>query len=509
MTMKLEPILVPATLRRKLDAAREERDERVPVILEARLDDSAQPISTNINAVDQLRHVLADIKGLDIQTDLSRDMQTDRYIFANLRVEQIRRIEAYWDTGAEDKLWYLLRKRLRRIWLDTEVETMLNTTQRTVSADRAWHEFCKQVGPNECTPGKGICWAVIDDGIDANHDHFRNPGLAYLYDLPIALSGAAPEEGTVILRKSFLENESPGPRVHGTHVAGIIAGRMDTGRFFRDSRAANSTLSASFPTALTATDRFSGIAPYAKLVDLVVVPPAGAHESKAFSSRVIQALYFIRKQNEDANKLFIHGANLSLGTPYDVEDYGCGHTPMCDEVDRLVESGVIVVVAAGNEGYQLLRAKGQAQSTGSTRDWQSHQDISICDPGNSELAITVGSTHKKRPLRYGVSYFSSRGPTADGRLKPDLVAPGEKILSANGGDHSMIQYVRKSGTSQAAPHVSGALACLLSQYPVYQGKPLLAKKVLCETCWDLNRERYFQGHGVLDVYRLLESPSTP
>ena len=59
--------------------------------------------------------------------------------------------------------------------------------------------------------------------------------------------------------------------------------------------------------------------------------------------------------------------------------------------------------------------------------------MSITDPGNAELAITVGSTHKEMPHRYGVSYFSSRGPTGDGRPKPDLLAPGERIISCAAG----------------------------------------------------------------------------
>jgi hypothetical protein len=59
--------------------------------------------------------------------------------------------------------------------------------------------------------------------------------------------------------------------------------------------------------------------------------------------------------------------------------------------------------------------------------------LTINDPGNADLAITVGSTHRDMPHVYGVSYFSSKGPTGDGRDKPDLVAPGEKILSAAAG----------------------------------------------------------------------------
>jgi len=80
------------------------------------------------------------------------------------------------------------------------------------------------------------------------------------------------------------------------------------------------------------------------------------------------------------------------------------------------------VLAAGNEGYAVLKSE--------EGDIQSNIDLSIGDPANLDEAIAVGSVHKTNPHTYGISYFSSRGPTADGRKKPDVVAPGEKIISA-------------------------------------------------------------------------------
>ena len=118
--------------------------------------------------------------------------------------------------------------------------------------------------------------------------------------------------------------------------------------------------------------------------------------------------------------------NLSVGYDFEPEWFACGQSPLCVEVDRLVRSGVVVVVAAGNTGYGCEPERPRAAVAAGMA-------LTINDPGNAELAITVGSTHRDMPHVYGVSYFSSKGPTGDGRMKPDLVAPGEKILSCAAG----------------------------------------------------------------------------
>jgi subtilisin family serine protease len=215
--------------------------------------------------------------------------------------------------------------------------------------------------------------------------------------------------------------------------------------------------------------------------------------------------------NEENNEIKIAGANLSLGYSYNFWDFGCGGSPLCQAVDQLVHSGVLVVVAAGNEGYRRFTASASTQpQAGEEQKFDTYAPVdlftlqSIADPGNARLAITVGATHRRKPHYWGASFFSSRGPTGDGRLKPDLLAPGEKISSC---DYNFLPnpYCSMSGTSQAAAVVSGALALFLSIHPEFIGRPLDVKEKLLATCTDLGRERYHQGYGLLDILRLVQS----
>src|SRR5262249_12555231 len=231
---------------------------------------------------------------------------------------------------------------------------------------------------------------------------------------------------------------------------------------------------------------------------------------KGSVSNLIAAIAHVQEKNSYGARLVIHGVNMSLGYNFEPEWFACGQSPLCVEVDRLVKSGVVVVVAAGNTGYGTLQSTIGATSAGMA--------LTINDPGNSELAITVGSTHRDMPHVYGVSYFSSKGPTGDGRLKPDLVAPGEKIISCATGtlkaegakglaeaDLKKVTYVETSGTSMAAPHVSGVIAGFLSVRTEFIGQAERVKQIFVSTATDLRRDRYFQGAGLVDLMRAIQS----
>ncbi|HWW80408.1 MAG TPA: S8 family peptidase [Steroidobacteraceae bacterium] len=389
-----------------------------------------------------------------------------------------------------------------QIWEDFKVIPLISTSISTVKADAAQAAFK--------AAGKDIVWAVIDSGVDGNHPHFAKHGNL---------------KGTVEGWHRDFTGENPGKDAvaalrddygHGTHVAGIIAGeipRADNGpssnpgicaytRFLEPDAAPGEREVAVKPVTI---ESISGMAPRAGLVSLKVLD----HLGRGNVSNIIAALTWVQEINGYGRRIRIHGVNLSVGYPFDPEWFACGQSQLCVEVDRLVRSGVAVVVAAGNSGYGTLAV----ESLGARK---AGLPLTINDPGNAELAITVGSTHREMPHIYGVSYFSGKGPTGDGRLKPDLLAPGEKVLSCAAGKllqdvqaklppgSNTPNYIEYTGTSMAAPHVSGCVAAFLSVKREFIGRPERVKEVFLKTATDLGRERTFQGAGLVDLMRAIQ-----
>ncbi len=379
-----------------------------------------------------------------------------------------------------------------QIWSDNDIHTTLTRSLITVKADAAQRAFQAM--------GEGIVWAVLDSGIDATHPHFAEHANLSVTE-PLAHTDFTPDSNAPL-------TDAPG---HGTHVAGIIAGSWRSaspegawviGREIRTGAPGDPSGSDLHPERLTA---ISGVAPRCKLLSLKVVGPGGSGKV----SWVLRALERIQQWNQNGKRLLVHGANLSLGYDFDPRWFACGQSPLCVEVNRLVRSGVSVVVSAGNGGYTSFLASSGASI-------EKFSDMSISDPGNAELAITTGSTHREMPHTYGVSYFSSRGPTGDGRLKPDLLAPGERIVSCAAGRELerysalsasgvTILYCEQSGTSMAAPHVSGAIAAFLSVRPEFIGEPERIKRLFTSNAIDLHRHQYFQGGGLMDLMKVLQA----
>ena len=372
------------------------------------------------------------------------------------------------------------------IWPDFEVSATIVKSIATVKCDAAHNAFAAL--------GAGITWAVMDSGVKHDHPHFvRHANVDPLSTLhkDFTVDGDDP-----------FEDENG----HGTHVAGIIAGEYRTSTDKPELQPAIAISrqlkrdSEDVEVVETKLDAISGMAPRCRIVSLRVLDENG----KGSVSNLIAAINHVQEANGYGRHLVIHGVNMSLGYTFEPEWFACGQSPLCVEVDRLVKSGVVVVVAAGNTGYGTLKSTAGGTSAGMA--------LTINDPGNADLAITVGSTHRDMPHVYGVSYFSSKGPTGDGRIKPDLVAPGEKIISCAAGElqrdvagEKPCDYVETSGTSMAAPHVSGAIAAFLSVRGEFIGDTQRIKEIFVGTCTDLRRDRYFQGAGLVDLMRAIQS----
>jgi serine protease AprX len=433
----------------------------------------------------------------------------DTYFRCRLSVHDVRKLIHEDQTDADVK-----KRSIFRIWPDFKMKALIDRSVSTIKADAARRSYDAS--------GNDIVWGVIDSGIDATHPHFRQ------FD---TLGGEVAElhRDFTVDSEATLEGALLDEFGHGTHVAGIIAGGLSSASLVQRSRFKayvgqrvsasrnlddpNAESEAIQERVMSAPERLTGVAPRCKLVSLKVLDNQG----DVRSTDVIRALEYVRKEVNGHGKppLRIHGVNLSLGYDFNAKWFACGQSPVCVEVDRLVRSGVVVVIAAGNTGYGLLKSSEGDTSTGLS--------LTINDPGNAELAITVGSTHRDSPYTYGVSFFSSKGPTGDGRLKPDLVAPGERITSCAAGSYreelrractkdwgktwprNVAPYIDSSGTSMAAPHVSGAIAAFLSIRGEFIGRPEDVKRIFLQNATSLGRERYFEGRGLVDLMRAISA----
>lgn len=468
---------------------RGEESERFPVLIELAEVQDAVPAGPKRKAGDRKVESVPGVSTLEINRtrvlealeqfcespdpDALQIGHAERYVSARLTRREIEALRA----NAGVKL------PLHRIWRNATKRALITHSLDTIQARSAQRAYAAD--------GQGIGVAILDTGVDGDHPHFAlHRNLVAQYDCTTTAPrgpGRPPKSKGASLAESprvVPAGANPDPNGHGTHVAAIIAGEL----MALDER---DPPQREIPLA--------GVAPRAQLHSYKVLRDDGSGEDLY----IIRALDHIAQVNRNAGRLVIQVVNLSLGGSFDPSVFGCGHTPLCNELRRLWQQGVVVVIAAGNEGFQwLANANGYAT--------QANLDLTIGDPANLEESIAVGSVHRDRPHTYGISYYSSRGPTADGRVKPDVVAPGEKILSARSGARVIDRkpwlkdlYVEMSGTSMAAPHVAGAIASFLSIRREFIGYPDRVKQLLMQHCTDLGRDRYFQGAGLINLTRML------
>ena len=295
--------------------------------------------------------------------------------------------------------------------------------------------------------GKGVDVAVIDSGV-VPVDGLAGPGkVVHGPDLTLEANGAAKNLDTY---------------GHGTNMAGIIAGR-DT---------AAGTVSGN------ATD-FVGMAPDARIVSIKVADVKGQTDV----SQAIAAIDWV-VQNKAKNGLNIRVLNMSFGTD-GVQDYVLD--PLAYAAEQAWHKGIVVVVSVGNEGFGTAK---------------------VNNPAYNPYLIAVGSNNANGTATTADDVVSTFSNDGDGTRNPDLVAPGEKVVSLRAAGSTLdAQYpaarigerlFRGSGTSQAAAVVSGAAALLVQQRPGIT--PDQVKALLMGTAQDIPAATTAQqGEGLIDL----------
>jgi serine protease AprX len=297
--------------------------------------------------------------------------------------------------------------------------------------------------------GSGVGIALIDSGVRQHPD---------LNDI----NGAS----RVVYSESFITGTDADDYYgHGTHVGGIMAGNA---------------------ASVGYNEQVRGIAPNANIIDLRVLDANGSGNDSAVIAAIQRAIQLKDKYN-------IRVINLSLGRGI-YESYTLD--PLCQAVEQAWKAGIAVVVAAGNDGRDT--------SLGT----QGYGTINV--PGNDPYVITVGATATSvNVIRINdtIASYSSKGPSLiDHVVKPDLVAPGNRIVSLRSAGSTLDlnysryavtlcdgttltsctagstpKYFRLSGTSMSTPMVSGALALMFQQNPALT--PDQAKARLMKTAW--------------------------
>lgn len=302
----------------------------------------------------------------------------------------------------------------------------MNRACTLVKAEYAWQ---RQI------TGKGIGIAIMDTGI-VPHPDFGKRVIRF--------------QDFVYDRRHWYDDCG-----HGTHIAGIAAG---------DGRMSQ--------------QYYRGIAPEAFLIACKVLDSNG----NGSVNTVINGLEWVIHNKE---RYQIRVVNISVGTMAKGEEDE--ESDLVKAVNRVWDAGLVVCVAAGNNGPK---------------------PYSITMPGISRKVITVGSSDDDETVEVAgrvISDYSGRGPSYSCIIKPDLVAPGSNIYSCYAkkqGYRGKYSYIRKSGTSMATPLVSGAAALLLSRYPRLTNGEV--KRLLCESASDLGWASNRQGFGILNIENLFK-----
>lgn len=250
-------------------------------------------------------------------------------------------------------------------------------------------------------------------------------------------------EGRIVAVKSFVGDSARDDNGHGTHVAGTVLG-----------------------SGAKSNGKYMGVAPEAKLYVAKVLRADGGGSMSGVMAGIEWA---VLEQQVQIVNLSLGGIGSCDGTD--------ALSVLCDEA--VTQAGVIMCVAAGNTGPNSK---------------------TVGPPGCARYVITVGAMTDNDQ----VAGFSSRGPTADGRIKPDLIYPGVDIVAAQAAGTQMGKviaegYISASGTSMATPHASGVAALMLQANPELTAEQV--KTQMLAAAISVGAEPNAQGVGRGDAYR--------
>jgi len=307
---------------------------------------------------------------------------------------------------------------------------------------------------NTATSWFGIQKARTDFGVDGDGDgspttYTKNDIVIAIIDTGIYPSHVDLDGGKIIGWKDYVNGRTTpyDDNGHGTHCASIATG---TGE---------------------GNSAYKGVAPGAALVGIKVLNSAGSGSLSTIVNGVNWAV---------TNKATygIEILSLSLGTSTSSD----GTDSLSQACNNAVDQGLVVCVAAGNSGPKKY---------------------TVGSPGAAEKVITVGAFADVGHSGFYIASFSSRGPTADGRIKPDVCAPGYKIMAAKAGTTS--SYVEYSGTSMATPFTAGTVALMLDANPSLT--PAQVKNIFSTTSIDFgpSGKDVDYGWGRMDGYVAIKS----
>ncbi len=376
---------------------------------------------------------------------------------------------------------------------DRPVQAVLDHVAASVNMNPL-HQYYNSISRGK---GWGIGVAIIDSGINVNHPNFNSWKTS---------------TSRVVYSQSFVGGDTLDHYGHGTHVAGILAGTDNV----TAQLGANDTRS------------FWGMVPDVSIINLKVLDANGNGSDSTVIAGINRAIQLKNTYN-------IRVINLSLGRSVTTS---YKNDPLCQAVEAAWKAGIVVIVAAGNNGRD---------NSHGTNGYGT-----ITSPGNDPYVITVGATNDRGDWDRNndvIATYSSKGPTAiDHIAKPDLVAPGNRVVSYQApgstmataypgnralySDYELVApqgaspyFFTLSGTSMATPVVAGAAVFLIDKNSGLTPDQVKAK--LMKTAWNgfpnkttaydpssgksysANHDAFTIGAGQVDLWAAYNNTDTP